>query len=291
MIPEEVKNAIQSYWIKQGLSPEIIEERGISGGSINSALLVETPDGSFFLKYNSATKHPQMFASEFAGLKLLSSVNSIRIPKPLFYAEGQQYSCILMEFVEEVSYSYDFWDSFARQLSRLHKNTKPDFGLDFDNYMGSLVQYNSPSPNFVDFFINQRLLPQLKMARDQNEISQKHIKQAERLFDELPSIFPEEKPALVHGDLWSGNFMSDENGEPVIMDPACYYGHREVDIAMTTMFGGFSPQFYKYYQEHHPLEKGWENRLKYYNLYPILIHVNLFGSSYLGSFESVLEGF
>ena len=291
MIPEELKQAIQSYWVEQRLSPEILGERSVSGGSINSTSQIKTSDGSFFLKYNSASKHPQMFASEYAGLELLSSSNSIRVPQPLFYLEGQQYSGLLMEFIEEKSYEENFWDSFALKLSHLHQQTNSNFGLGFDNYMGSLPQINTPSSNFVDFFINNRLLPQLKMARDKNEISSLHIKQSERLFEELHSIFPEEKPALVHGDLWSGNFMSDEGGNPVIMDPAVYFGHREVDIAMTTMFGGFSPLFYQYYHQHHPLEKGWQNRLKYYNLYPVLIHVNLFGSSYLASLEAVLDKF
>lgn len=291
MIPEELKQAVQSYWMEQGLSSEILGVRSISGGSINSALLLTTPDGSFFLKYNSASRHPQMFAKEFEGLELLASTKTIRLPKPLFYFEGQQYSGLLLEFIEEQAYSESFWDIFAFQLSQLHQNTQASFGLDFDNYMGSLPQSNKSSSSFVDFFINQRLLPQLKIARDQLEITPQHIKQSERLFEALPSIVPEEKPALIHGDLWSGNFMSDEKGDPAIMDPACYYGHREVDIAMTAMFGGFSPQFYQSYHQHHPLEKGWQDRLKYYNLYPVLIHVNLFGSSYLASLEAVLKRF
>ncbi|NPD47843.1 fructosamine kinase family protein [Lentimicrobium sp. S6] len=291
MIPEELKQAIQSYWIAQGLSPEILEERSVSGGSINSSLLVKTSDGSFFLKYNSAAKHPQMFASEYAGLELLASSNSIRVPQPLFYHEGQQYSGLLMEFIEENSFEENFWRSFAFQLSQLHQNTRESFGLGFDNYMGSLPQSNTPSSNFVDFFIKNRLLPQLKIARDKYEITSLHIKQSERLFVELHSIFPEEKPALLHGDLWNGNFMSDEGGNPVIMDPAAYFGHREIDVAMTTMFGGFSPLFYQYYHQHHPLEKDWQDRLKYYNLYPVLIHINLFGASYLGSLEAVLDRF
>lgn len=291
MIPEEILQAIQSYWMEKGLCPELLDERSISGGSINSALLLKTLDGSFFLKYNSASKYPQMFAKEFKGLELLTSVKTIRIPKPLFHFEGQQYSGILLEFIEEQDYSERFWDQFAFQLSQLHQQTNPVFGLHFNNYMGSLTQLNTPFSNFVDFFINQRLLPQFKIARDQHEITLQHIKQSENIFGELPSIIPEEKPALIHGDLWSGNFMSDETGAPVIMDPACYYGHREVDIAMTTMFGGFSPQFYQSYHQHHPLAKGWEDRLKYYNLYPILVHVNLFGSSYLPSLEAVLDKF
>jgi len=113
----------------------------------------------------------------------------------------------------------------------------------------------------------------------------------ERLYKELPSIIPIEKPALVHGDLWSGNFMCNKHGDAVIMDPACYYGHREVDIAMTTMFGGFSMDFYTAYNVNWPMEKDWQKRLPIYNLYPILVHVNLFGSSYLSMMQSVLKDF
>lgn len=291
MIPEEIKTALQNWFLEQGLSEEITHTKSIGGGSINSAIKVSTNDGAWFLKFNFAQAHPQMFESEYHGLKLMAEAQTIRIPQPLNFYEGNHYSCILMEWIEQGARQLNFWPDFAKQLSQMHQCTEDYFGLEFDNYMGSLPQKNSKHADFVSFFIQERLEPQIKLARDDGYINEKHIRQSERLYNELPSIFPEEKPSLVHGDLWSGNFMNDEKGNPVIMDPAVYFGHREVDIAMTTMFGGFSSKFYEQYQNNYPMETGWESRLDFYKLYPILIHVNLFGYSYVGSFENIVSRF
>ncbi|NOR88229.1 MAG: phosphotransferase [Bacteroidales bacterium] len=291
MLPDEIKSAIRSYWNEKGLSSQISTIKSIGGGSINQAFFVQTYTNSYFLKYNDAKAHPLMFTSEFQGLNIMVQTKTIRIPKPLFAYEGAQYSCILMEYIESSEYAPDFWQKFAQDLATLHTQSSPSFGLEFSNYMGSLPQSNSQNPSFTNFFIAERLEPQIRLARNSGYLNSKHLKQAEHLYLELDAIFPQEKAALVHGDLWSGNFMSDEKGNPVIMDPATYYGHREVDIAMTTMFGGFHVDFYRYYQQCFPMERGWEERLSFYNLYPILIHINLFGSSYLRGFERILNRF
>lgn len=291
MIPAEIKKALQNWFLEQGLSEEITNAQSIGGGSINSAYQISTNVGSWFLKFNSAQTHPKMFESEFFGLEIMAKTQTIRIPKPLFFYEGDLYSCILMEWIAQGTRTTDFWTQFARQLSMMHQYSQEYFGLGFDNYMGSLPQKNNTHSDFVSFFINERLEPQIKLARNNGYISRKHIQQCERLYPELASIFPVEKASLIHGDLWSGNFMSDENGQPVIMDPAVYFGHREADIAMTTMFGGFSSEFYHHYQEFYPMEPAWESRLDYYKLYPILIHINLFGYAYVGSFERIVSKF
>ncbi len=291
MLQKEVIAALENFWNREGLSTEILKTNSIGGGSINQVFLVQTSSGSFFLKYNTAQAHPQMFSSELQGLQLMANTKTIRIPQSYYAYEGQQYSFILMEYIEQKGYASDFWEKFAHDLAALHSQSSQSFGLNFSNYMGSLSQSNKQHSSFAEFFIEERLEPQIKMARNDGYLSSKHIKQAENLYSELASIFSNEKPSLVHGDLWSGNFMSDEKGQAVIMDPAVYYGHREVDIAMTTMFGGFAPEFYESYQKSFPMVKGWEERLSYYNLYPILIHINLFGHSYLGGFERVLQRF
>jgi fructosamine-3-kinase len=291
MIPKEIISALQNWFSENGFSEEISHTQSIGGGSINSAFKIATRDGSWFLKYNSAQAHPKMFKSEFQGLQLMTQTKTIRTPQPFFFYEGDHYSCILMELIEQGTRSTDFWSQFAKDLSAMHHHSDAYFGLEFDNYMGSLPQSNSKHNDFVSFFVNERLEPQIKLARDAGYIHRKHIQPCERLYTELSSIFPKEKPALVHGDLWSGNFMNDESGNPVIMDPAVYYGHREVDIAMTSMFGGFSSAFYQQYQDFFPMESGWESRMDFYKLYPILIHVNLFGYSYVGSFERIIKGF
>jgi len=169
--------------------------------------------------------------------------------------------------------------------------TNTNFGLDYNNYIGSLHQQNNLHPTWVDFFINERLQPQIKLARDNNEIDSTTILKFENLYKKLDEVFPKEKPALLHGDLWSGNFMSDEKGESVIMDPTVYYGHREMDIAMAKLFGGFDAEFYSSYNEHYPLENGWEQRINVCNLYPLMVHVNLFGGGYLGQVKSILSKF
>jgi len=291
MIPKEINIALRKWFRDQGFSEEINHTQSIGGGSINSAFKISTNNGSWFLKCNTAQAHPKMFESEYYGLKLMKDSRTIRIPKPLFYFEGIEYSCIVMEWIDQKARSADFWTQFAQQLAKMHQCSEEYFGLDFDNYMGSLPQKNTKHLDFISFFIQERLEPQIKLARDNGYIDRKHIQQSERLFAELASILPKEKSALVHGDLWSGNYMNDEEGNPVIMDPATFFGHREVDIAMTTMFGGFSSLFYEEYQNFFPMEVDWENRLDYYKLYPILIHVNLFGYSYVGSFERIISRF
>ena len=291
MLPKEVVIALENYWIEEGLAPEITKTQSIGGGSINQAFLVQTSSSSFFLKYNSAQAHPLMFSSELQGLQLLNQTQTIRIPQAYYAYEGNEYSFILMEYIEQKGYAHDFWEQFAQDLAHLHTQSASSFGLVFPNYMGNLSQSNIQHSSFTEFFIEERLEPQIRMARNNGSLSSKHSRQAENLYSELDSIFPSENPSLVHGDLWSGNFMSDETGHAVIIDPAVYFGHREVDIAMTTMFGGFSTEFYEFYQKSFPMEKGWQERIPFYNLYPILIHINLFGESYLGEFERVLNKF
>ena len=157
--------------------------------------------------------------------------------------------------------------------------------------MGSLPQANTFHSDWSSFFIEERLEPQLVAARDSGYFSSHDDERFQRLFKSFPSICPAEKPSLVHGDLWSGNYIVSDEGRACLIDPAVYYGHREVDIAMTTLFGGFDPEFYSSYDEAFPMEKGWEDRLEIYNLYPLLVHLNLFGAGYLGSIERIIRRF
>jgi fructosamine-3-kinase len=163
--------------------------------------------------------------------------------------------------------------------------------LEQDNFIGSLIQENKQQPDFINFFISQRLEVQLKIARNQGALNQSDTRYFNSLFNKLNNIVPIEKPALLHGDLWSGNFMVNSSGAPCIFDPAVYYGHREADIAMTQLFGGFSPEFYHAYNETCPLEKDWQKRTDIFNLYPLLVHVNLFGGSYAAQVLRIIRHF
>jgi len=187
--------------------------------------------------------------------------------------------------------SNEFWEKFAKQIANLHRHTSNIFGLDHNNYIGSLNQSNKNHNNWIDFFREERLIFQIKMARDNGKIGNDIINMFDGFFLKLDEIFPVEPPALIHGDLWSGNYMVNKNGEPVIIDPAVYYGNREMDLGMTQLFGGFSAEFYKFYNDFFPLENGWKDRLDYCNLYPLMVHVNLFGGGYIQSVKSILKRF
>lgn len=263
----------------------------VSGGSINYAYCLTTNNSKYFIKTNKAKRYPAMFVKEASGLNLLINTKAIKIPKVILFGEFEDDSFLILEHIKSENLSSDFWESFGKQLAHLHQNTNTSFGLKEDNYIGSLNQPNNSHNTWTDFFINERLETQIKLARDNNRIDAATISRFENLFYKLDEIFPLEKPSLLHGDLWSGNFMVGDKGEPVIMDPAVYYGHREIDIAMTKLFGGFDTEFYKSYIEQSPLEKGWEKRIEIYNLYPLMVHVNLFGGGYLEQVKSILSKF
>lgn len=259
------------------------------GGCINHGGKFRSQNRDFFLKWNSASQYPEMFKAEARGLTMLKNTGTIRIPEIISIGKTSSYQYLLLEFIESKPRSHNFWHTFGQQLALLHHNTNDVVGLDHDNYIGSLPQSNAETKNWVDFFINYRLQPQLKIGSENNKVDQSLIKKLEKLYQKLPSMLPEEKPALLHGDLWSGNLLSDDNGNPCLIDPAVYYGNREVDLAMTTLFGGFDPTFFDAYVEAFPLLKGYQSRFDIYTLYPLLVHVNLFGKSYLTQVVSILN--
>lgn len=269
----------------------VVDCSHISGGCINDAKKLRTTAGDFFVKVNSAVRYPAMFKAEAKGLELLKSANEIYVPEVIGIGEygGQQF--LVTEFVESAVIAPNFWSDFGTSLARLHKHSNSVFGLDEDNYIGSLPQSNKKFNNWADFFIESRLAPQLKLARDKGLVGDKLTTHFESLYKRLDEIFPKEPPALLHGDLWSGNFMVSGEGRACIIDPAVYYGHREMDIAMTRLFGGFGAELYTAYNQEYPMEKGWEARLDICNLYPLLVHVNLFGGGYVSQVSSIVGQF
>lgn len=291
MIPPEIIVSLSSVIPESGTSFRVISSHGLSGGCINHVSRVETTAGTYCLKFNSNLEYPGMFEAEAQGLNHLSEARAIRIPGVVGTGEGGGYSFILLEFIESARRRQDFMERFGQQLACLHRQSHPFFGFDQDNYMGSLPQQNRIHDTYPDFFREERLEPQVRLAAGKGYLTSRELSAFNRLFGVLDSILPENKPALVHGDLWSGNFMVDDRGEPCLIDPAAHYGSREAEIAMTTLFGGFDPDFYHAYQEEWPMEPGWRERLCIYNLYPLLIHVNLFGSGYLDGIRETLKNF
>ena len=263
----------------------------MGGGCINDAVKIQSTTGIFFVKYNLEATYPAMFAREAAGLQLLREAGEIRIPEVLHFDTAEKYSYLLLEYISTGNQARNFWNIFGHALAAVHKHTQALFGLDHDNYIGSLPQSNRQHSDWTDFFILERLEPLVSKARDKGEISPQLVKQLESLYIKLPRLIPSEKPSLLHGDLWNGNYRVDDKGNPCLIDPAVYYGHREMDLGMTRLFGGFSPQFYDSYDNAFPLEQGWESRVDLFNLYPLLVHVNLFGGGYASQVKQIVSKF
>ncbi len=274
-----------------GETAELLSVSPVGGGDINEAYRFETTLGTYFVKKNSSSRFPQMFEKEALGLKILADAEEIPVPEVMTWDETGEEAFLIMKYIPPGTKSTDFWETFGRRLAALHRHTDEMFGLDHDNYIGSLHQSNRRHRSWTDFFREERLQFQVKMARDAGRIDSDTIRKFERFYQKLEDIFPVEPPALIHGDLWGGNFIVNPEGEAVIIDPAVYYGHREMDLGMSQLFGGFHHEFYEAYNRHYPLEPGWQKRLDYCNLYPLMVHVNLFGGGYLGSVKSILKRF
>ncbi|HRZ41282.1 MAG TPA: fructosamine kinase family protein [Bacteroidales bacterium] len=262
-----------------------------SGGSINEAATLSMGGRQIFVKWNDAGRYPGMFEAEALGLQLLADPGQSLVPAVLEQGEAGHVSYLALEYVVPGSAGRESGERFGEMLANLHRNTSAAFGLEHNNYMGSLPQRNAWHQHWNDFFISERLVPQLRIARDEGSLSAGDSRAFDQLFRRLPEIIPEEPPALVHGDLWSGNYLSGAGDRTWLVDPAVAYGHREVDIAMSKLFGGFPAAFYRSYNDHFPLQKGWETRLEIFQLYPLLIHVNLFGGGYVHSVRQILEKF
>jgi len=262
----------------------------ISGGDISKAFLLETESERFFCKINREADALKMFEAEKLGLEVISETNTIAVPKVLLCEPLEIGAFLLMEHIEPKRPSKKDFELLGHQLAALHKFSESDaFGLGTDNFIGSLPQSNKTRSSWTKFYVQERLLPQLQLARVGSLIQYSEIPSEERLFKTCENLFPEVKPSLLHGDLWGGNYLISKEGTPYLIDTAIYYGHHEVDIAMTRLFGGFDRAFYGAYQEHFPPVGGKKQRSDIYQLYFLLVHLNLFGSSYKFRVVTILE--
>lgn len=269
----------------------LISFQAASGGCINNGGKLTTSSEAVFIKWNSATRYPKMFSKEKLGLELLHKAEGLTIPEVRAVYEGELYSCIVMEFIESAIKVPAYWEQLGHGLAAVHSTSSTKYGLDHDNYMGSLEQYNDTCTDWLDFFIRSRLGPQIKLARDHNRMGKEPVQLFERLYTRLPDLLVTEPPALIHGDLWSGNIMTDSQGMPALIDPAVSFANREMDIAMTQLFGRLPAEFYDVYNNAFPMSPGWQERLDIYNLYPLLVHVNLFGGGYLSQTMHIVRRF
>ncbi len=272
-----------------GKDIEVSKYQFLGGGCINNAVKLETAIGKFFLKWNDSKQSEEMFEAEACGLNLLADKQLMAIPEVIKYGCNDGKAYLLLEFIQSAYRQRNYWRHLGEQLAELHRNTHGSFGLHFNNFIGALPQSNEYMSSWIDFFIEKRLKVQAGLAYYNGLVGKDLLKKFEKLYEKLPSLLPEEQPALLHGDLWSGNVMVNSQGLPCLIDPAVYYGNREIELAFTQLFGGFDNDFYQAYQAAFPLLPDFDERVEIYNLYPLLVHVNLFGGSYLSGVERVLK--
>lgn len=273
----EIKNKIESI-----IGDSIVSQKSILGGCINDSEIITTRSGkNFFVKTNNNSAS-EMFQCEANGLNELANANVIRVPRVIYTSED----FLILENIQQKSKCKTFWEDFGRGFAQLHKYTSTTFGFYEDNYIGSTPQLNlvgkNESENWTEFYFQNRLLFQFKLAEEKGYTGIQLRESFAKLENKIELILNDINilPSLLHGDLWNGNFITDELGNACLIDPAVYYGHREADLAMTKLFGGFDSKFYSSYNEVFPLDDGYEYRENIYKLYHVLNHLNLFGSGY-----------
>lgn len=270
--------------------PQIISEeqfsyvshRRLTGGDINDVYYVKTEEKEIVIKLNSSHKFPKMFEMEAEGLNELRTTNSFIIPEVISYGKTDQYSYLLLAYLQQDTSRPD-WKNFGTSLANLHRHQQSDFGFK-NNYIGSLPQQNNSEQTAAAFYNHQRLQPQFRLAEEKGF----QFERKESLLDRLDELLPDEPASLIHGDLWNGNYLTTPQGFALI-DPAVAYSIREMDLAMMRLFGGFPDAVFQAYQNHFPLISGWEQRVELYQLYYLMVHLNIFGSSYLSSVNHIIK--
>lgn len=282
MIPE-LRDAVGRQ-----LGTQVLEATRLGGGDINDAFEVSLEDRTpIFVK-----THPDppggMFGAEARGLRWLEETKAIRIPRVIAFSDEQP-AYLALELLTPARPQPDFEEALGHSLAALHAFGSPSFGLDHDNFIGRLPQTNATADDWASFYWTSRIEPQLRLATDRGLING----ETNSLFDSLRRVLPErvgpaEPPSRLHGDLWGGNLHVDEEGRPCLIDPAVYAGHREIDLAMMRLFGGFGERVFAAYEDASPLAPGAGDRIPLYQLYPLMVHVNLFGGSYVASVRRAL---
>ncbi len=266
-----------------GSARTIRDRRPVSGGDINQASALTLDDGTTLFMKSNVPGALHNFMAEANGLEAIRKTGAIGVPEVLALGTDKGYAFLLMEFLTGGKRIRGFWEVFAGELAAMHRaDVGERYGFPEDNWIGDRKQANTSCDSWISFFRDYRLKPQFEAASGYFRSSDR--KKIERLTDRLDRYLAEpEKPSLVHGDLWAGNMITGNDGKGWLIDPAVYYGHPEVDLAMTELFGGFSGEFYEAYRVAGALDAGYRDRRDLYNLYQLLNHLNIFGGGYLSS--------
>lgn len=266
---------------------QVDDRRSVGGGCINQGYAISNSRQTYFVKLNQANQIA-MFEAEAIGLKQMWDTQTIRVPKPICWGVVADSTYLVLEWLELGRGTSQAWYLMGQRLAAMHRVTSPQgFGWERQNTIGSTPQINAWTNDWTSFFVEHRIHYQLRLARRHGG----HFPKQDQLLDTIPKLLADHHPppSLVHGDLWSGNAAVTQAGEPVILDPATYFGDREVDIAMSELFGSFPAEFYRGYNEVFPLDAGYKRRKTLYNLYHILNHFNLFGGSYQSQANRMIE--
>lgn len=273
------------------ISPQTI--RRVSGGDINDSFRLRgREDEDLFVKINYPGQNKDILLTEFQGLEMMREAGVEFLPSDVRFVDHQSDACLVMPYYEHASSSSPSdWKSFFQNLAHMHRISNEYFG-GTDNFIGTLPQSNSTKNNWIPFFIENRLEPQFKRARDAHYLSESYTKTIDSFLKKIPNWIPIERPALVHGDLWSGNVLGTQSHGVLLIDPCPYYGHREMDFAMMDLFSGVPVEnFLPFYEEIYPLTHGLRERIEIYQLYYLLAHLNMFGTAYLPGVERILRQF
>ncbi len=281
-------NRLVSY-ISECIDEPIVTFKPVSGGSISSAYRLETGVKAYFLKVNRKPTALPMFQAEKEGLRAIEESGTIAVPHVHLVGSLSSQAFLLMDHVKSKRPDGSDYQRLGMQLARLHQTAGERFGFTGDNFIGSLPQSNRNHTDWSEFYWRERILPQLKMARQKGLLPEKAIPPEAKAISLFTQVFGEVKPVLLHGDLWGGNYLIASDGTPYLIDPATYYGHSMVDIAMSHLFGGFSSSFYDAYHEIIPKPDNYVQQIELYQLYYLLVHLNLFGSGYYASVASILK--
>ncbi len=284
MIPSEELSVL----LNKLLNTDILSLKEVGGGDISRAFRAKSLKGDFFIKYHSGSAAFDMFEAEKTGIEAIENTESIAVPEIFKVVRYKGAALLIMQYINSRPANKEDFKKLGEQLAELHLNYSDKFGYTRNNFIGSLPQPNCLHSEWIDFYVEERLLPQIEMALRLNLLNQK-IPKKTRIKEVCRDICGSPKASLLHGDLWSGNYLISSGGTPYLIDPAIYFGDAMIDLSMSRLFGGFGESFYDAYHDIHHRAENYRAQTDIYQLYYLLVHLNLFGRSYYQSVIHIIQ--
>ncbi len=277
--------------IENTLGAAILNTSEVSGGDSSQAYKITTKSGHFFCKYHSGVRGFQILKAEKEGLEAIAESETIRTPQIYYLGSINKGGVLILEYIEAKAPTDRDMEHLGRGLADLHKLSSHAFGWHAENFIGSLDQKNGLNSSWPAFYVENRLLPQLALAVHKGLLRKEDVPGKSVLLISIKKHCIPVRPSLIHGDLWGGNYLIDKLGVPVLIDPSVCYADPGIDLAMSALFGGFSATFYKAYSENSPTPMPSKAVIDLYQLYYLLVHLNLFGDSYAPAVRRTLKSY